>query len=126
VLDLLTRGEAAMSGAIGIDLPSPPSVNKITGRKVYRSKTYLDWMAAADTMVMANRQYPKRKIVTEFCAHLVLDHSVRGDIDNHVKVVLDWAQSRDVIKNDRDCQRLVVERGEAPAGCRLTLREWRV
>jgi hypothetical protein len=34
-------------------------------------------------------------------------------------------QSREIIRNDSDCKRLVVERGEAAAGCRLTLREWR-
>jgi Holliday junction resolvase RusA-like endonuclease len=113
---------------ITVDLPLPPSVNQIwrsARGKVHRSKLYLDWTTAADMTVMANRQYPKRKIVAEFCAHVVFDHSGRGDLDNRIKAVLDWAQSRDLIRNDSDCRRLTAEWGEAPAGCRLMLREWR-
>jgi hypothetical protein len=36
-------------------------------------------------------------------------------------IVDDFLQSREIIRNDSDCQRLTVERGEAEAGCRLTL-----
>ena len=76
---------------IAVDLPFPPSINRIwrsARGKVHRSKVYLDWATAADMTVMADRQYPKRKIVAEFCAHVVLDHSGRGDLDNRIKAVL--------------------------------------
>jgi crossover junction endodeoxyribonuclease RusA len=110
---------------ITIDLPIPPSVNAIwrSGRgRVYRSEKYLDWTAAADALVMANRQYPKRKIGGHFSAHICLseDHG-RGDLDNKIKAVLDWAQSRDLIRNDKDCRRLTAEYA-AVDGCRLILR----
>jgi Holliday junction resolvase RusA-like endonuclease len=112
---------------IVIDLPPPPSVNAIwrSGRKrVFRSKAYTNWIAAADATVMANRQMPKKRIGGLFAAHVTLSQKVRGDIDNRIKGLLDFLQSREIIRNDSDCKRLVVERGEAAAGCRLMLREW--
>jgi Holliday junction resolvase RusA-like endonuclease len=112
---------------ISVNLPIPPSVNRLwrSGRRrVFRSKAYLDWIRAADLTVMARRQFPKLKISGPFEAHIVFA-AARGDVDNRVKGVLDWAESREIIRNDSDCRRLVVERGEAELGCRLTLREWR-
>jgi crossover junction endodeoxyribonuclease RusA len=113
---------------IVLDLPAPPSVNRLwrSGRKrVFRSKAYVDWLRAADAAVMASRRFPKKKIEGPFAAHVTLSRKVRGDLDNRVKGLLDFLQSREIIKNDSNCKRLTVERGEAEAGCRLTLREWR-
>jgi Holliday junction resolvase RusA-like endonuclease len=127
-------GCSAMSGArtepieIVINLPTPPSVNAIwrSGRRrVFRSKTYLGWIRAADAEILARRQMPKKRIEGPFTAHITLSQKVRGDIDNRIKGLLDFLQSREIIRNDSDCKRLTVERGEAEAGCRLTLREWR-
>ena len=119
---------------ITVDLPFPPSVNqiwrvgrgRISGKRtVYRSPEYLDWVREADMSVMAQRQYPKRKITGPFEAHVILSRRHgRGDLDNRAsKAVLDWAQSRDLIRNDSDCRRLIAEWGDAEHGCRLTLRE---
>ena len=113
---------------IVVDLPFPPSVNRIwRGNRgiVHRSKVYIDWVTDADMGVMARRQYPKHKITGAFELHLCVNESHRncGDLDNKIKVVLDWAQSRDLIRNDSDCRRLIAEWGDAEHGCRLTLRE---
>jgi Holliday junction resolvase RusA-like endonuclease len=112
---------------IVVDLPFPPSVNRIwRGNRgiVHRSKVYIDWVTDADMGVMARRQYPKRKIAGAFEAHVVFNPvGQRGDLDNRIKAVLDWAQSRDLIRNDSDCRRLIAEWGDAEHGCRLTLRE---
>jgi Holliday junction resolvase RusA-like endonuclease len=125
---------SAMSGActepveIVIDLPAPPSVNRLwrSGRRrVFRSRAYTDWIRLADAELMARRQMPKKRIDGPFAAHITLSQKVRGDVDNRIKGLLDFLQSREIIRNDSDCQRLTVERGEAEAGCRLTLREWR-
>jgi crossover junction endodeoxyribonuclease RusA len=119
---------------IAIELPFPPSVNRIwrAGRKstgkrtVYRSDEYLDWTREADKLVMARRAFPKRKIHGAFSAEVTLSRAHgRGDIDNRIKPLLDYAQSRDIIRNDSDCQRVTAEWGDAEHGCRLTLREWR-
>ena len=114
---------------ITIDLPFPPSVNHIwrrTARQVYRSAKYLKWMEAADMMVMANRQYPRHKIIGRFEATILLNEkSGHGDLDNRIKVCLDWLQSRDIIAEDKHCRRLIAEWAQherAPRGCQITLR----
>jgi Holliday junction resolvase RusA-like endonuclease len=45
-----------------------------------------------------------------------------GDLDNRIKGVLDWCQSRHVIENDKHCEKITVEWGEAPRGCKVILR----
>jgi Holliday junction resolvase RusA-like endonuclease len=119
---------------IVVDLPFPPSVNRIwrahaaAGNQVSRSPEYKKWIKVADLLVIANRAYPRRIIRGEFEASIALNAEMGrgGDLDNRVKVVLDWAQSRNCIANDKHCRRLIVEwvaHANAPDGCRLTLRE---
>lgn len=114
---------------IVLDLPMPPSVNHIWKRSkmgVYRSAKYMRWLERADMMVLASKQYPRRKIVGKFEAHILLDESASwGDCDNRIKCVLDWCGSRDVITDDKHCRKVTAEwvsRETAPAGCRVTLR----
>lgn len=118
-----------------VDLPFPPSVNRIwranpqsSGKQVHLSQSYIRWKRQADLLAIASRVYRGcLKIDGPFEAHIALDVTAgAGDLDNRVKAVLDWAQSREMVKNDRDCRRLTVEWVEhvnAPEGCRLTLRE---
>jgi Holliday junction resolvase RusA-like endonuclease len=116
---------------ITIDLPTPISTNKIwrTGRgRTYRSKEYLDWCEQADLMVMAAKGLGRLpKIDGPFEVEILLSTVGRKgrDGDNYVKVVLDFCQSRDIIRNDSDCRKgswKWVERARAPCGCRILLR----
>ena len=49
------------------------------------------------------------------------------DLDNYGgKAILDWAQSRELIFDDKFCERLTIEwvdHANAPEGCRVVLRE---
>jgi Holliday junction resolvase RusA-like endonuclease len=106
---------------IVLDLPLPPSVNRIwrSGRgRVYKSAAYRGWLAAADAQVLASG-YPKQRIAGAFTAHIIVGRC-RGDIDNRAKALLDWLQSREVIRNDKDCTRLTIERGDVE-GCRVVV-----
>jgi Holliday junction resolvase RusA-like endonuclease len=114
---------------IVLDVPFPPSVNHIWRRspkRVFRSARYERWMKRADAAVMAAKQYPRRKIIGHFEAHILLDRDAgHGDLDNRIKAVLDWTQSRDIILDDKDCQSLRIEwcdHDQAPQGCRVILR----
>ena len=111
-----------------IDLPWPPSVNRIWRsqkagkRRVYLAPEYASWKKAADILAISLGQVKHfKRINGGFEAHIILQRR-RGDIDNRVKAILDWAQSRELILDDSNCERLLVERGEAPHGARLILR----
>jgi|SRR5581483_7072708 len=112
---------------IALDLPMPPSVNRIWraretgGRPVFLSTKYRNWKQEAETLALQLGQCRGvKRIDGPFQAHIVLQHR-RGDLDNRVKAVLDIAQEWELIKNDSNCVRLLVEYGEAPYGCRLIL-----
>lgn len=126
-----------------VHLPLPPSVNRIwrasrAGKhKVSRSAQYRAWIKRADALALATaalRGVPT--INGRFVAliTLALDPVIAADVareppfdlDNRIKGVLDWAQSRRLIGNDRRCMELTVRwgaPGEAPYGCKLTLSE---
>jgi Holliday junction resolvase RusA-like endonuclease len=111
-----------------IDLPVPPTLNTIwrhAGRHTYVNATYLAWQKQADAHATAQRL----KIVTidgDFTADIGIDRNkTRADLDNvGTKALFDWAQSRRLIRNDKDCVSYSVEwvnAIDAPAGCRMTL-----
>lgn len=126
----------ALPSGIVIDLPFPPSVNRLwrssnkDGRsQVYLSPSYVKWKKAADLLMMTGgRGWRSAKIPGHFAAEIMLCPTkgrTRGDIDNRVKAVLDYAQRAEIVADDKHCQRLLVEwvdAAMAPHGCRLTLR----
>jgi Holliday junction resolvase RusA-like endonuclease len=112
---------------IVLDLPMPPSVNRIWRankagpNRVSKSPEYRQWLNHADQVAMSTGQFRGMKtIVGPFEATVILRRQ-RGDLDNRHKGLLDWLQSRGVIADDKYCERLVLEWGEAPAGCRVTI-----
>jgi Holliday junction resolvase RusA-like endonuclease len=46
----------------------------------------------------------------------------RLDLDNNSKVCLDFLQSRNFIVDDKLCEELTLRWGEAPTGCRVTVK----
>jgi Holliday junction resolvase RusA-like endonuclease len=119
-----------------LDLPYPPSVNKIwkstaaiSARRICLSPSYQEWKKAADLLLFTGgRGWRAVRITGPFVAEIGLcapKGYPRGDLDNRIKAVLDYAQRIEIVSNDKHCQRLVVEWVEedtAPHGCRLTLR----
>src|ERR1019366_6375800 len=113
-----------------IDLPMPPSTNRIWARSpggVTLSKDYRVWKDCADRFVMYTGAWRgATKIAGRFTVEIVLDINERrrtGDLDNRIKAALDWCQSSELIRNDSDCDELRAYWGEAPHGCKITLRE---
>jgi Holliday junction resolvase RusA-like endonuclease len=114
---------------IDIHLPTPPSTNRIweatkAGPKKYsKSEDYIAWIRHADDTARSMAAFRGLKtIMGKFEARVILQRR-KGDLDNRIKGLLDWAQSRNLIADDKYCERLVAEWGEAPLGCRLILKE---
>lgn len=110
---------------IVLDLPKPLSVNR-TRRIDWRAKPAIDrWVKSADALV----NEPRAPAETH-------QRALRGDYhptdrerdrwDNTPKHVIDYARRLELVDNDdpKRMRRLTIEFGEAPEGCRLTLREW--
>jgi Holliday junction resolvase RusA-like endonuclease len=121
----------ADSVEITLDLPMPVSTNKIwrTGRgRTYRSKEYVLWCERADMAVMVTKKPgPLPKIYGLFEVEIRLSSAGRKgrDGDNYCKSVLDFCQSRDIVRNDSDCRRgswAWVEPERAPKGVRVILK----
>jgi hypothetical protein len=83
------------------------------------------WHQVADREVLAAgdvRRLPR--ISGQFQATVMLDEkSCRADLDNGIKALIDYARGIELVSDysRRFLRRLVVEWGEVPTGCRLTL-----
>lgn len=122
---------------IVVDLPLPPSVNRIWQRnkagkkKVSRSPAYTRWIKAADALVMATGAHKGVKTIRgPFNALIELSRAklseIGGDPDNRVKAILDYAQRIALIANDRNAEETRVRKADhenCPYGARLTLTE---
>lgn len=113
---------------ITIDLPPPVSVNRIwrankAGKKrVSISPEYASWKIQADKLAMACGTFRGIKPIRGTFEAKIIVRRRAGDLDNFSKGILDWLQSRAVIENDKFCERLTVEWGDAPAGARVVVR----
>lgn len=111
---------------IDITLPWPPSTNRIwrKGRgRIYRDQRYIQWLTEAGWAVKSMKPKPEM-IVGPFSAVITLiPPNRRGDMDNRIKVLLDFAQHMRLIENDRLCQSIRVLYGikNQPIGARLVL-----
>lgn len=111
-----------------IDLPFPPSVNRIWRvgvRKLYSSPAYEAWKIESDVAFWQQFGGSKKRpqSLGNFTISIVLDENRRGisDSDNRIKPVLDFCQRAGFVINDRGCDGGSWAWGTAPAGCRVTL-----
>lgn len=83
-------------------LPTPPSVNRlwrISGRRMYRSKQYTEWIAQVAAALDGE---PKPEIDYPFNIELIVGRPSkrRMDIDNRAKAVMDVLQHCNIITDD--------------------------
>lgn len=117
-----------------IHLPLPPSTNRIWstarnrgGVQIFKSPRYVRWIKKSDGEFLAagHNRGCKRIEGRFFCAVSVAE-GTRGDIDNRIKPILDWAQHAGLISDDKNCRRLTIgyiEPSLALKGCVLSLTE---
>jgi crossover junction endodeoxyribonuclease RusA len=105
------------------NLPVPPSVNalwRISGRRMYRSKKYMEWIAACNEHIYAEDvpgiDYP-------FNIEIIVGRPSkrRMDIDNRSKAVMDVLQHYGVIADDCLANRITMMWSNDISDCQITI-----
>jgi Holliday junction resolvase RusA-like endonuclease len=107
-----------------LDLPYPPSVNRIRRVNWAARPDHNEWVRQADKLVLYHRVMQRGSIPAQYQATLLVNEKSGGvDLDNLPKSVIDYARRLGLVKDDspRYLRRVVAEFGEAPEGCRLIL-----
>lgn len=96
-------------------LPIAPSTNQAWtnrkggfGRGRVRSARYHKWLREADRWYLLQKLGQLPKLSPPFRCHLELP-KIKGDIDNRIKLLLDYLVSREITPDDRHCTELVVK-----------------
>lgn len=122
--------EPKLTDVLVFDLPRPTSVNRLEKRLGNQSSKVQRWIRAADHHLMHHpaewRRIQAGAVKGPFLIDIIWDREQFGclDIDNPVKVLLDYLERLQLIENDRLCWAMTVAFGTAPDGCRVRLRPW--
>ena len=117
---------------IQLDLPFPPSVNRLwrqTHGRVYLNPRYVKWKKHADAyLLMQMRNLPVKRITGNYSLTtlLVKPDNKHRDLNNFsTKAIEDFLVSRKLIDDDSLCQESRskwVTTNEAPIGCRVIIQ----
>jgi hypothetical protein len=108
-LDSCPFGLPPDSMEITLDLPFPPSTNRLYGKganAVYRTPIYEQWIKLCDAWILFKRQYPKTRIDGPFAIEILLSDGQRGLPDADLRTMdqalrrLDFVQA--AISEDSD------------------------
>ena len=117
--------------AFAIDVPCPPSANRIWRNhrgRTHRSKEYTAWI---DGCALLFKARAFEMIEGPYTLVMVCDrsHGAR-DLDNMIKPINDLLQHVGVVANDRSCERIMAcwrrEDGEIKKGSTVTVRVERI
>lgn len=97
---------ALSSGVIELQLPFPPSANRLwrrAGHTIHKSKTYTDWLREAGWQVIAQKA---GGIAGPYTLHIQAKRpdKRRRDIDNIIKPISDLLMSVGAVDDDSHCE----------------------
>ena len=115
------------SHAITLELPIPPSVNRLRKVDWAGDRKRREFYQRADNFLALHgpRPAPVRLITGGYEIRIQIPESLSGiDLDNHCKAILDYLVSREIVPDDsrRFLRRLVVEWGSPTPACRITIK----
>lgn len=109
-----------------IDVPKPPSINKVLRNHGKGTRLKQGWIEHADMLVMARGGLRRlAKMPNKFEVTVVLAENLVGlDLDNCVKLAIDYCRRLQLIVDDdkRYMRAVHIVWGDAPDGCRIILR----
>ena len=103
-------------------LPRPPSVNNLyfnIGRGRQISGHYKQWLNAASMLLMMQR-IGQQRVAGPYTLVAVFQRG-RGDLGNFEKALSDLLVKMNVIDDDRLAERIILEWGDVPCGCEVTV-----
>jgi len=110
---------------ICLDLPVPPSVNRLRKIDWAYNRARQQFYLHADLQLSAYGPHPApvRMITGPFELHIQAPDDFLGDLDNICKSLIDYLVSREFIPDDSKqyLRRLVVEWGSPVPACRVTI-----
>lgn len=119
----------AVSPDVVLDLPVPPSVNRLKVIDWSAIKVGKSWMRGADAFVYVAKTRAENPLrltrIPRFELSVILSPAHTGiDLDNGLKFLIDYLRRIQLIENDapQNMRKITVEWGEAPHGCRVTIR----
>jgi Holliday junction resolvase RusA-like endonuclease len=109
---------------IVLDLPQPLSVNRT--RRIdwsMHAKTKA-WLRQADAQFLLQKRNIGAPITGRFELTITLPDGSRADLDNCCKLAIDTLRRFRLVPDDspKFMRRVVIEFGDAPTGCRVTIR----
>jgi Holliday junction resolvase RusA-like endonuclease len=108
-----------------LDLPRPPSVNRFMRKLGNKTPCVKAWIGEADYYLwVARKGRAIGPVSGPFEVELTFRRSDRGDLDNPIKPLLDWLQRVALVEDDKFCDRILAQWGEAPLGVRVRLRSF--
>jgi hypothetical protein len=108
---------------IVLDLPAPLSVND-TRRVDWRNYPKVKaWQRQADALFLTQKRKLGPAVAGGFEIVVTLPEGSKIDADNTIKIVIDCVRRFRLIADDSPAymRRVVVEFGDAPTGCRVTV-----
>jgi crossover junction endodeoxyribonuclease RusA len=112
---------------ITIDLPAPPSVNRLwrttSSVGVRRSAEYLTWIKQAGLLLLTQKPKLSPRAISGPYSLIVRLKPRNADLDNFIKAVSDLLQTHGLIENDRLCRKILMIWDEnLDVDCRVTIR----
>lgn len=104
---------------IRLTLPLPPSTNGLyanaPGKGRVKSQPYREWLDEAGWLAkLATRPPSPAGVSGPYALAITVPHTMRGDVSNRVKAVEDLLVSLRITPDDRNAQRVTVQRGDVP------------
>lgn len=109
--------------SVVLDLPRPFSSNKSRKIDWRELENHNKWRRLADGLITYHKQNRQNAIIGAYEAHITVSEDSRSDLDNCIKVLLDYAVRLKMVHDDGPdyLRKITVEFGVVPEGCRLVL-----